>query len=456
MPAPGAILALGWSGRRRVHAVDDHGGVAVTAAWSRRAVAAALALGAALPGALARSAPAPAAGARVRIRAVTAGVRMPEAGGLDEARGATDFLFEARRVLEAAGYPVQTLRLATQPLAGYLPEWRDPQAMRALRALDHFAAEHGLMVSVGPVALGDAPPAAFADWAAALVTRTHNLSFSMSVASPARGVDPAAARAAAAAMQAVAGAIPGGEGNFRFAATAFCPPGTPFFPAAWFERGRAFSIGLESPNLLRDLLGAHREAVVDAAVLAGVQAPLARGMDAELGAVAAVTRRFAGHQGWRYLGIDASPAPGLDASIGAVVESLTGLPFGSPSTLAGCAAITAALQRLSVATCGYSGLMLPVLEDRVLARRAAEGRFGVAELLLYSSVCGTGLDVVPLPGDTPRPVLAGLIGDVAALAARHAKPLSARLLPLPGKRAGDPVRFDNPHLTAGTVMAPAR
>ena len=52
--------------------------------------------------------------------------------------------------------------------------------------------------------------------------------------------------------------------------------------------------------------------------------------------------------------------------------------------------------------CGYCGLMLPVLEDPVLAQRAGEGRYSVRDLLLYSSVCGTGLDVVPVPGDTRR------------------------------------------------------
>src|SRR5437899_12428326 len=76
-------------------------------------------------------------------------------------------------------------------------------------------------------------------------------------------------------------------------------------------------------------------------------------------------------------------------------DLLTGVPFGAPSTLAGCAAITDVLKGLRIKMCGYSGLMLPVLEDPVLARRASEGRFSVRDLLLYSSVCGTGPDVVP-------------------------------------------------------------
>ena len=93
-----------------------------------------------------------------------------------------------------------------------------------------------------------------------------------------------------------------------------------------------------------------------------------------LAPVAALGEEIARRTGWRYLGIDVSPAPGLEASIGEAIELLTGAPFGAPSTLAACAAITEVLKGLDVRTCGYSGLMLPVLEDPVLARRASEKR----------------------------------------------------------------------------------
>jgi uncharacterized protein (UPF0210 family) len=96
--------------------------------------------------------------------------------------------------------------------------------------------------------------------------------------------------------------------------------------------------------------------------------------------------------------------------------------------------------------------MLPVLEDPVLARRAAESRYTLRELLLYSSVCGTGLDVVPLAGDTPTDVLTSLIGDVAALSAKLHKPLSARLFLIPGKKAGEMAEFNNPFLTSSIIM----
>src|SRR3989454_9003466 len=127
---------------------------------------------------------------------------------------------------------------------------------------------------------------------------------------------------------------------------------------------------------------------------------LAELLESRLGALERLVRQVARREERSYLGIDVSPAPGKDASIGAAIEALTGVPFGDYSTLAGCAAITDVLKSLRVKTCGYSGLMLPVLEDPVLARRATEGRYSVRDLLLYSTVCGTGLDVVPLPGDT--------------------------------------------------------
>ena len=142
----------------------------------------------------------------------------------------------------------------------------------------------------------------------------------------------------------------------------------------------------------------------------------------------------------------------MSRSIGAGIEALTGRPFGSGATLAACAAVTEAIRALPLETCGYSGLMLPVLEDPVLARRASEGHYSVRELLLYSAVCGTGLDVVPLPGATPATRLADLVTDMAALAVKLDKPLSARLFPLPGLAAGDTATFDDPLLTDCAVL----
>jgi uncharacterized protein (UPF0210 family) len=381
-----------------------------------------------------------------RIRTLTAGLQMGGKGWLDEAERAARFLFAAREAFVARGYEVQTLRIATQPFHEYHSNWASATALETIKMLDKFALDHDLMLSIGPVVSADEYHAEFADWAVERISETSNISFSLNMASEAGGVHHYGLRSAAEAILAIAHGTPGGAGNFRFAANAFTPAGTPFFPAAYFDQGRAFSIGLESPNLLT-------AAFKQASNLTEAKTVLSERLHNALEPIALLATEVAAQERWRYLGIDTSPAPGLDASIGAAIENLTGEPFGSASTLAGCAAITSVLQNLRVLSCGYSGLMLPIMEDPVLARRAAEHRYGISELLLYSSVCGTGLDVVPIPGNSSPSAVANILTDVAALAARYQKPLSARLFPAPGLQAGDTVRFDNPHLTDAMVMS---
>jgi uncharacterized protein (UPF0210 family) len=99
-----------------------------------------------------------------------------------------------------------------------------------------------------------------------------------------------------------------------------------------------------------------------------------------------------------------------------------------------------------------SGLMFPVMEDSTLAQRTAEGLITANDLLLYSSVCGTGLDTLPLPGDTTAEQLAALLLDLAALSQRLNKPLTGRLMPIPGKKTGDPTDFDFSYFANSRVM----
>jgi uncharacterized protein len=139
-------------------------------------------------------------------------------------------------------------------------------------------------------------------------------------------------------------------------------------------------------------------------------------------------------------------------SIAAALETLTAQPIGSPGTLTGAATITAAIRDIQVKQTGYNGLMLPVLEDSRLAQRWSEGRLSLDSLLSYSAVCGTGLDTIPLPGDITEQQLELIIGDMASLAVKWHKPLSARLLPVTGKKPGDMTEFDDPYLVNATLQ----
>jgi len=388
----------------------------------------------------------PSAARPLRVRTITTGLELSPRGESPRLEDALKFLAAAKRSFVNAGYEVQTLRIATNPwLAGASPADRG-QVLDRLRVLDKMLAEHDVILGLGPVLTEDRADDSLAQWANDLIGTTKQILFSVVIASEGRAVHSAAANVAAQITEALARTLPGGVGNFRFAAAANIPAGTPFFPVGWHRGPESIAIGVESASVLEQVFR-------DLQPGDDPTARLRQRLDAELTPIETLARDIAKEHDRTYLGIDSSPAPGKDRSIAAAIEALTRAPFGSAGTLEACASITAALKSLSVTTCGYSGLMLPVLEDPLLAQRAGEGRFSVRDLLLYSSVCGTGLDVVPIPGDTPVHAMAALMRDVAAMSSRLRKPLSVRLFLVPGKKVGDMVRFTGEkYLTDSVVM----
>lgn len=253
-----------------------------------------------------------------------------------------------------------------------------------------------------------------------------------------------------------------GAGCFRFGVAFKCQPGIPYFPVAAAGEGvDGFAIGTENSALLHQAFqqaSAEVEATAGASsVLDAAQGCLRRVMAAALLPVQVLAHELVASTGQPYLGIDASIAPALEPpSIPAAYELLGLGRFGGAGTLAVSERTTAALKSLPIKLCGYSGLMLPVCEDSGLVEAANEGRISIGSLLHYSAVCGCGLDTVPVPGATqeqPPEVREALLSatsalllDVAALAFRLRKPLSVRLLPVPGGQAGQLTEFDSPYL----------
>jgi uncharacterized protein (UPF0210 family) len=369
----------------------------------------------------------------VKIRAVTLGVDLPapDVTAAAFARAAT-FLSDARDAFQATGIEVQTARLAGPDLGPTIA------ALGAARLVDWAARTEAAARSAGIdyLSLGKLPAAAHAVVAeqVAPILAAGEVAFLSADLIDGRLASVAMAAACASAVKQLAGSTPLGFGNLRFAATANCPPNIPFLPAAYHVGGPpCFSIAVEAADVVVDAMRAPggMSEIEDRLVLA---------LEAATEPVERAAEKLASQHGYVYGGIDLSPAPfPTDAvSIGGAIELVGVERFGVPGTLYAAAMITRAIRRTRINRCGFSGLMLPVLEDSVLARRAAEHPSSLHELLLYSAVCGTGLDTVPLPDDISEAELAGAYLDVAALSvALNQKPLTARLLPVPGAAAGD-------------------
>ena len=379
-----------------------------------------------------------------RIRTITAGITVKSLSDTAALNTAVDFLQKAKQEYIAKGYEVQTLRITTQNLHNYLNQTSYEEALLFLVRFDKIAKRNNVILSIGQILPADKYQTGIADWTIKLVRNTTAISFSLPISSPEKGICFNSIKAASEIIFAIS-KEDGGEANFRFTASANCPAGIPFFPAAFHQGENSFALGLESANLINEAFknSTRSNASQNLKIL------FEKNLEPVQGMAEALSKKF----NWQYNGIDVSPAPELDASIGQAIEEYTKQPFGNPSTLSACALITDVLKNLSIKKCGYSGLMLPVIEDKVLAKRALEGRFNLQQLLLYSSVSGTGLDVIPLPGDTPKQVIANILIDVAALSLKYnSKALSARLFLIPGKKAGEVVKFQNPYLTPCIVM----
>jgi len=394
--------------------------------------------------------------APIIVRTITVGVGAPHPLPAATLSRAAKFLRDTQAEMERTGYIVQTTRIATRPLFADLADWDDATIVRYAADLQARCEAEGIaFCSLGP-APADAPdfPLARLALLPEIIVGNAALNASVQLASVANGVRYEAALPTAEVIRRLASAE-NGMANFRFAALALCEPGGPFFPQA-YHRGDTWtvSVGLQGAGLIREALaGLVARVGQGEAVLSGVRAAVIEALTAGATPVVGLARDLAARARFGFTGVDLSPAPMGDDSIAGAFE-VAGLGrFGEPGTLALAAAITRGIQGTRLVTCGYCGLMLPPLEDRVLGERCAEGLLSVSSLLSLSSVCGTGLDTVPLPGDAPVERVAALLLDVAGLASRLRKPLSARLFLVPGMRAGEMTRFDSPYLTNTRVLS---
>ncbi|HVS87763.1 MAG TPA: DUF711 family protein [Candidatus Acidoferrum sp.] len=380
-----------------------------------------------------------------KVRAITAFINLDRAQYQEQVADALKMLKYARTVYESRGYDVQTIRIATQPFPQYTKGLTTEQAVAFFKEYDALAAKEKFNASIGPAMLNAGDNEAQADLLAEILRNTKVLNASLVVAGD-DGVRWAAVGAAAQVIKKLSETTEHSQGNFHFAAIAMVPPLTPFFPAAYHTGfGHQFAIALQSANVVA-------AAFRDVPDLATAKQRLTDSLAQEAFAIQTLAERVDRDTGWSYVGIDLSPAPLREVSIGAAIENLTAQPVGTSGTLTAAATITAAIKDVKVKQTGYSGLMLPIQEDTRLAQRWNEGHISLDALLSYSAVCGTGLDTIPLPGDISVEQLSLIIGDMASLAYKWHKPLSARLLPVAGKSPGELTEFDDPNLVNATIQ----
>jgi uncharacterized protein (UPF0210 family) len=160
-----------------------------------------------------------------------------------------------------------------------------------------------------------------------------------------------------------------------------------------------------------------------------------------------IGREVARNLGVRFGVVDLSlaPTPTVGDSIGEIFQALGLSQIGVPGSTAALAMLNDAVKKggafASSHVGGLSGAFIPVSEDLNIANAAHKGFLSLEKLEAMTSVCSVGLDMVPVPGDITEECLAGMIADEMAVGMINAKTTATRIIPVPGKKAGDSVYF---------------
>ena len=366
---------------------------------------------------------------------------------------------ELERALKDVNIEVQSKRLSTQPILSYEQQvYQHNLNQTILQLHDEFALiekyieDNNFNYFACCTVLADEQiekygvyEKLFLNEVPSFIKRRKNLFTSIPVASYENGFNLSALRSSAKIIKQLSNPDP--FKNLNFCVSANVRPDIPFFPASYhLDEMPCFSLALEMADEVVKTFEASQN-------FNSAQESLRERFNQIYSLLNEICTNLASKHGIRFHGIDFSPAPfpTINQSIGTAFEKLNYEYFGSSGALLGVALIRNAIPRHKNVI-GFSGFMPTVLEDFTIAKSLAEEKINLDTLLLYSTMCGTGLDCVPLPGDITEQELFYILLDVCTIAIRLNKPLTARLMPIIGKQAGDDVDFDFEYFASSKIM----
>jgi uncharacterized protein (UPF0210 family) len=400
------------------------------------------------------------------VRTVTLGINLFDCARHDPARACSAIrrkvLANAERLVAVCdevgdkyGIPVVNKRIAVSPIAAAAAPL-DPEGMlRVAHTLDEaaeasrvdfiggFSALVEKGIAAGDKALMTALPRALAE--------TRRVCASVNVASTRAGINVDAVLRMAEIIKAAAEltAAADGLGCAKLCVFANIPQDVPFMAGAYLGVGEAdvvINVGVSGPGVVKSAI--ERALAADPGLDLGRLSELIKRTAYKVTRVGElIGREVAERLGIRFGVVDLSlaPTPNVGDSVGEIFQSLGLLSIGVPGSTAALALLNDAVKKggafASSNVGGLSGAFIPVSEDLNISEAARRGYLGLEKLEAMTSVCSVGLDMVALPGDTSVETLAGIIADEMAIGVINKKTTACRLIPVPGKAAGDHAYF---------------
>ena len=238
----------------------------------------------------------------------------------------------------------------------------------------------------------------------------------------------------------------------------FCnaPEDNPFMAGAFHGPGEGdavLSVGVSGPGVIKAACEEYRGRPLDE-VADGIKKMAFK-----------ITRmgQLVGTEAARRLGVDfgildlsLAPTPYVGDSVARILEELGLEAAGAPGTTAALAMLTDMVKKGGVMAStnvgGLSGAFIPVSEDEGMIAAVKAGSINLEKLEAMTCVCSVGLDMIAIPGDTSAATISGIIADEMAIGMVNNKTTAVRIIPVPGKAAGDWAEFGG--LLGGAPILP--
>jgi uncharacterized protein len=400
------------------------------------------------------------------VRTVTLGLNLLDCASDDIGR-LTDNIYA--RITDAArhlvnicdevgdkyGIPVVNKRISVSPIAVVAAPFDAEQMISVARTLNEAASaarvdfiggfsalvEKGM--AKGDRALIEAMPAA--------LTETERVCASVNVASTRAGINMDAVLLMGRTIKEAARLTADRDGLAcaKLCVFANIPQDIPFMAGAYLGIGEAdavINVGVSGPGVVKK--------AIDRAV--------ASTPDLNLGQISEIIKHTAykvtrigeliGREVAERLGIkfgvvdlSLAPTPNVGDSVGEIFQSLGLASIGVPGSTVALALLNDAVKKggafASSKVGGLSGAFIPVSEDLNISQAVADGYLSIEKLEAMTCVCSVGLDMVAIPGETSAETLAAIIADEMAIGVINKKTTATRLIPVPGKKAGEHAFF---------------
>jgi uncharacterized protein (UPF0210 family) len=368
---------------------------------------------------------------------------------------AENLVYQCDRIGQKFGIPVVNKRIAVSPIAVVGAAMSSSQMVDVIKTLDSvaqsvnvdFIGGFSALVEKG-IARGDR---ALIEALPHALTATDRVCASVNVASTRAGINMDAVLMMGKAIKQAAALTADKDGLAcaKLCVFANIPQDIPFMAGAYLGIGEAdavINVGVSGPGVVKNAI--DRALRTNPDIDLGQISELIKKTAYRVTRVGELIGREVAQQlkiPFGVVDLSLAPTPRVGDSVGEIFQSLGLLNIGVPGTTAALALLNDAVKKggafASSRVGGLSGAFIPVSEDLNISQAAADGYIGLEKLEAITSVCSVGLDMVAIPGNTSAETVAAIIADEMAIGVINHKTTAARLIPVPGKDAGDNAYF---------------